>query len=964
MNAGDVIIRLVADLKDFAGNIAKATGIVKDFGTQAQQGLSQAERAATRARDSLGRFTKATATGAKGSAASLRDFGNQAQGPLKEFSKGADRSANSMSAFQETIAKVTYKASDTLNGWAEKARSTLSGWASTLRTKATSALEGWANKTASILKGWASSLLHPLQLVRNAIGSIFNIRNLIIGGVIGATIAKVTQLGAAAEQTERKFTLAFGGMSESVRAWSEELGARLKRSSDDIRGSAADLFLFVKNTGLAENAAVDLTKQITELGYAVATMRGGSEEDAIWAMRAGLMGMTRPLIAYGLHLDEAALKTWALKNGLDANTKAWTEQQMVLARAGVVSEHFAKDVEAANAAQQDTIPLLKQIKDQWVDMAQAVYKKWKPAIQEYLTGLRDSLIENQATIVAWADKVGQAALSVIRAFRAVVEFLKTEYLTGWTQSGEAVRIIVRTTVQAVAIVLEEALTEIGKRIPMWILKGAIAGIFLAKDIGKEIGTAIADSISMGIAKAIDVRHGGDLAVKKLNEMLAEEAESKDWGLRVDRRLGALLGEMREKLTPLMADSKQLAQALSQDVKTETDALAAFYGYAAEGAEKQKSAIRSIVQEIKTETDALAAFYGYAAEGMNQQATDMNQAFEDAGKRDPNLKNTETAAIDTYLKTLEKEVELQGLAVDGKQQDVEYQKLLNKLREEGKVTSLLTEEEARASKIIYQQQQFEVKQYLNGLEREAEVLKLINQGKYQEAELQKVVNQFLEKGIELTAEQEARIRKSMENQRLVEVWQNAAKQISGSFEDAFVSITRDAKNWQQYMENIANAVAESMARAVYQATMGKQVEGFVGNLVGSFGGMAAGGGGGWGGGGAPIGQTAEPGLTYNPTFSRGGLVYASSGLFTPKGTDTVPAMLTPGEGVLDQDLTSRLRRVLAVPEPSPVASRPIQINVSAIDAAGVYQFLERYKRPIASMVSDAQTGNHPSRRSER
>ena len=50
---------------------------------------------------------------------------------------------------------------------------------------------------------------------------------------IGATIAKVTQLGAAAEQTERKFTLAFGGMSESVRAWSEELGARLKRSRSE-----------------------------------------------------------------------------------------------------------------------------------------------------------------------------------------------------------------------------------------------------------------------------------------------------------------------------------------------------------------------------------------------------------------------------------------------------------------------------------------------------------------------------------------------------------------------------------------------------------------------------------------------------------------------------------------------------------------------------------------------------------
>ncbi len=42
---------------------------------------------------------------------------------------------------------------------------------------------------------------------------------------------------------------------------------------------------------------------------------------------------------------------------------------------------------------------------------------------------------------------------------------------------------------------------------------------------------------------------------------------------------------------------------------------------------------------------------------------------------------------------------------------------------------------------------------------------------------------------------------------------------------------------------------------------------------------------------------------------GGIVqplYAASGMFTPKGTDTVPAMLTPGELVVDADTTKRLQ----------------------------------------------------------
>lgn len=37
----------------------------------------------------------------------------------------------------------------------------------------------------------------------------------------------------------------------------------------------------------------------------------------------------------------------------------------------------------------------------------------------------------------------------------------------------------------------------------------------------------------------------------------------------------------------------------------------------------------------------------------------------------------------------------------------------------------------------------------------------------------------------------------------------------------------------------------------------------------------------------------------PRFSRGGVVYANKGMFVPRGTDTVPAMLTPGEFVVNR-----------------------------------------------------------------
>jgi hypothetical protein len=40
------------------------------------------------------------------------------------------------------------------------------------------------------------------------------------------------------------------------------------------------------------------------------------------------------------------------------------------------------------------------------------------------------------------------------------------------------------------------------------------------------------------------------------------------------------------------------------------------------------------------------------------------------------------------------------------------------------------------------------------------------------------------------------------------------------------------------------------------------------------------------------------------YSRGGTVYASRGMFIPRGTDTVPAMLTPGEFVVNRSAVQR------------------------------------------------------------
>jgi len=64
---------------------------------------------------------------------------------------------------------------------------------------------------------------------------------------------------------------------------------------------------------------------------------------------------------------------------------------------------------------------------------------------------------------------------------------------------------------------------------------------------------------------------------------------------------------------------------------------------------------------------------------------------------------------------------------------------------------------------------------------------------------------------------------------------------------------------------------------------------------------------FGGGGGGDGLLAEAASSIGKVlgFSKGGMVYAADGFFSPKGTDTVPAMLTPGELVVPRDMVSEL-----------------------------------------------------------
>lgn len=199
-----------------------------------------------------------------------------------------------------------------------------------------------------------------------------------------------------------------------------------------------------------------------------------------------------------------------------------------------------------------------------------------------------------------------------------------------------------------------------------------------------------------------------------------------------------------------------------------------------------------------------------------------------------------------------------------------------------------------------------------------------------------------------------------------VMTDANDAIKNSFADMLTGMAIEMDNFEQFAKdfivNVMQAIARMQAELLAARILGETEGGLgLGTIISKGLGLLAG----------PAGQQQAAGAANAANFVgppapagmvRGGIVkpvYAANG-FAPKGSDTVPAMLTPGEGVLSKDLTAALREQLAVPGGG-LGGNTVNITVQAIDAQNTATWLNNNKRQIAGVLGDTIRNNNPIRR---
>jgi hypothetical protein len=146
-------------------------------------------------------------------------------------------------------------------------------------------------------------------------------------------ISDATAAAAEYEDSLSAVGVIFGEeMIPQMEAWGESAHENFGASKQDALAAANVIATLGKSAGLAGQDLVNFSQEMVQLGGDLASMFGGTTQDAITAVGAALRGESEPIRRYGVLLDDATLRQKAFEMGLISTIKnALTPQQRVLA---------------------------------------------------------------------------------------------------------------------------------------------------------------------------------------------------------------------------------------------------------------------------------------------------------------------------------------------------------------------------------------------------------------------------------------------------------------------------------------------------------------------------------------------------------------------------------------------------------------------------------------------------------
>jgi len=161
------------------------------------------------------------------------------------------------------------------------------------------------------------------------------------GAGLGYALKGIITNAAAAEETVSKFKIVFKEQGKEAEAFAKSLSRSIGRSVYDTMKFMAEFQDIFVPLGFGREQAAALSKQITQLGYDLASFNDVAPEDVMQNLISGMMGMSRAVLKYGVNLKMEAVNAEIANMKREDMVGLTTEQVRMTARLNILMRQSA-----------------------------------------------------------------------------------------------------------------------------------------------------------------------------------------------------------------------------------------------------------------------------------------------------------------------------------------------------------------------------------------------------------------------------------------------------------------------------------------------------------------------------------------------------------------------------------------------------------------------------------------------
>ncbi len=235
----------------------------------------------------------------------------------------------------------------------------------------------------------------------SAIGAAFKRVGIMAGVAIAAGAGfwskSIIQLAMDAGETQNKFDVAFKGMAASAEAWSEKFSKSVGGlNTYTLKDMAGQFQLLFNAMNIDPKEATALSTSLTQLSYDLASLYNTSIDEAFTRLQSGLVGETEAVRRFGVDVSEAALKNYALANGMKKNVENMSQSEKVLLRYQMIMAQTTDAQGDLQRTQDSTANRVRLLKERFQMLSIHLGTQLLPHFNKILGHL--------SNLVSWVDK--------------------------------------------------------------------------------------------------------------------------------------------------------------------------------------------------------------------------------------------------------------------------------------------------------------------------------------------------------------------------------------------------------------------------------------------------------------------------------------------------------------------------------------------------------------------------------